>query len=150
MTTSKNDFSWDIFICYDDKDLKDIARPLYDALRNKRIKAWLYEESMKGTGDSIIRELHTGIMNSKSSVFIVTQNFLKNDRYASDELDMIFTKRAILGNKLIFAIWHGVTSKEVALYNLKLASVDGIRWESGIDEVSDELIFRMRRGLSNG
>ncbi len=63
---------------------------------------------------------------------------------------MIFTKRALLESKLIFAIWHGVTSQKVALYNLKLASVDGIGWERGVDEVSDELIFRMKRGLSNG
>jgi hypothetical protein len=129
-----------------------MARPLYEALKKKGIEPWLYEESMKWGGASSIHQgLHYGILNSKSSVVIITQSFLKNDSYANVELNMIFTKKVILKNKFIFAIWDvGVSPQEIALYNLDLAGVDGIPWERGVDWVSDELIIRFRRGLSNG
>jgi hypothetical protein len=105
---------------------------------------------MEWGGNSIHQSLHKGILNSKSSVIIVTQNILKNDSYASVEINMIFTKKVVLKNKWIFAIWHGVKREEIALYNLDLAGVDGIPWETGIDAVSDELIIRMRSGLLIG
>jgi hypothetical protein len=122
---------------------------LYDALTRKGINAWLYEERMKG--GFIGPGLHRGIMDSRSSVIIVTQNFLKNDKSASMELIMILQKAlAIPNSKLIFSIRHGVSSFEVSSYNLLLGAVDGIPWEDGVEEVSNELITRYRRGLSNG
>jgi hypothetical protein len=138
----------DIFICYDDRDLKDIARPLYHALTNKEIKAWLYEERMKG-GDSIIQGIHDGIMGSDNSVIVVTPNFLTNDRWARDEFEMI-AQAAARQRKNIFTVWHRVTVDEVMFYNLRLTIREPLHWERGVDEVSNELIFRMKRGLSNG
>jgi hypothetical protein len=148
-SSSNNDSLHDIFICYDDRD-KVKAQALYEALEKKEITPWLYDKSMKWRGESIHQALHNGILNSKSSVVIVTPNFLKNDSYASVELNMIFTKKVILKSKLIFAIWHRVKRHDIALYNLDLASVDGIPWKLGIDKVSDELIIRLRSGLSIG
>ena len=147
--SSENDSLHDIFICYDDRD-KDMAQLLNEFLEKKRVKPWLYDKSMEWGGNSIHQGLHKGILNSKSSVIIVTQNILKNDSYASVEINMIFTKKVVLKNKDIFAIWHGVKREDIALYNLDLAGVDGIPWEKGVDAVSDELILRMRRGLLIG
>jgi hypothetical protein len=145
---SSKDSSWDIFICYDTRDLEDIARPLYHVLTNKKIKAWLYEERMKG-GDSIVQGIHRGIMSSDNSVIIVTQNFLTNDRWARSEFEMI-VQDAVRQQKKIFTIWYKVTADEVMFYNLRLAIGEPLDWERGVDEVSNELIFRMKEGLSNG
>jgi hypothetical protein len=146
---NNNTSSHDIFICYDDRD-KVMAQLLHEDLEKKGIKAWIYEKSMNWGGDSIHQELSNGILNSKSSVVIVTPNLLKNDSYARVELNMIFTKKVILKNKLIFAIWDGVRREEIALRNLDLAGVDGIPWQWGVDAVSNELINHFRGGLSNG
>lgn len=148
-SSSNNDHLHDIFICHDHRDLKDMARPLYHALTRKGINAWLFEERMKG--GFIGPGLHRGIMDSRSSVIIVTQNFLRNDRSASMELVMILQKAIDIPNsRLIFSIRHGVTPQEVSSYNLLLGAVDGIPWEQGVEEVSNELITLYRRGLSNG
>lgn len=148
-TSSSNDSVSEIFICHDTNDLNSIARPLYDALIRKGINPWLYSEKMKG--GFIGPELHRGIMDSRSSVIIVTQNFLKNTKSASLEFTMILQKAATFPNgKHIFSIWDGVTSQEVSSYHLLLGAVDGIQWKLGIEEASDELITRYRKGLSNG
>ncbi|MDQ3884401.1 MAG: hypothetical protein M3239_03035 [Thermoproteota archaeon] len=103
-----------------------MARPLYEFLEKKGVKPWIYEKNMNWDAGSIHQGLHKGILNSKSSVVIVTQNLLKNDSYASTEINMIFTKKVVLKNKWIFAIWHGVKREDIAVYNLDLAGVDGI------------------------
>ena len=46
LVNSSSDSSWDVFICYDSRDREAIARPLYDVLTSKNLKAWYYEESM--------------------------------------------------------------------------------------------------------
>jgi hypothetical protein len=148
-SSSDNGSLLDIFICYDDRD-KDMALLLHEILEKKGVKPWIYEKNMNWDAGSIHQGLHKGILNSKSSVIMVTQNILKNDSYASIEINMIFTKKVVLKNKDIFAIWRGVKREDIALYNLDLAGVDGIPWEKGVDAVSDELIIRMRRGLLIG
>jgi hypothetical protein len=52
--------------------------------------------------------------------------------------------KAVRQQKRIFSIWSGVTSDEVMSYSLMLAKSEALRWERGVDEVSNELVFRIK------
>ena len=101
-----------------------MARPLYQALRDLDIHAWL-DETEIGLGDSILQKMDRGLATCRSATIIMSRTFFTK-YWTQYEMDGIFQRRS--GWELtIFPIRHGITVEEIRKYSPSLAGLSS--WE---------------------
>jgi hypothetical protein len=117
----------DVFICHDSRDQPKYATPLYHELVKRRLKVWLDKYAIKA-GDDIVRKIDHGLTTSRHALLLITPRFLKNDRWASQEmyalLNRQFTEKR---DNMIVPLYVGVSHREVQARSLLLAKAFAVR-----------------------
>lgn len=109
--TSAIDRKHDVFLSHASEDKDEIARPLKDALEALGLTVWFDEIKIK-VGQSIRREIESGIANCRFGVVVLSPHFLSK-QWTQAELDALFARKMESGEDLILPIWHHISKDEV-------------------------------------
>lgn len=128
---------YDVFISHASDDKDDVVRPLAHALRERGVKVWYDEFSLK-VGDSLRRKIDQGIANSKFGIVVISPRFVVNG-WTNQELDGLMV-RAVDGAQVLLPIWHNITRDEVVLYSPMLADKVALNTSTAtVDEIAGEI-----------
>ena len=130
-------YEYDAFICHASEDKESFVRPLAKELRDKDLKVWYDEFSLK-VGDSLRRSIDRGLSQSRFGIVVLSPSFFEKE-WPQRELDGL-TAREIHGVKVILPVWHNVSRADVVLYSPVLADRVGVLTNRGLDHVVAELI----------
>jgi hypothetical protein len=101
----------------EDKDA--IARPLYRALKRKRVSVWFDEGTLR-IGDSLRSKIDEGLAHCRYGVVILSPSFFAKD-WPKKELDGMVARENLSGEKVILPVWHRVTKAQVTKFSPMLA-----------------------------
>ena len=108
------------FICHASEDKEFMARPLFEALLEAGVRAWLDESEIR-LGDSIRQKIDEGLAYCRSATVILSRPFLTKN-WTQYEMDGI-VGRKMQGEILLFPIQHGITIDEIRGYSPSLAGL---------------------------
>lgn len=108
-----------MFISHASEDKDDIARPLAELLRNRRLDVW-FDEFALTAGDSLRRTIDVGLRDSLFGVVILSPEFFRKD-WTQAELNGLVARERAHGHKVILPIWHRVTRDDVLASSPTLA-----------------------------
>lgn len=131
------DEKWDVFISHASDDKEDIARPLADALRQRGIKVWFDEFTLK-VGDSLRRSIDKGLARSRYGIVIISPAFLERE-WPQKELDGLVA-REIDGHKVILPVWHSIDAIDLRRRSPMLADRLATNSTKGLDQVVADLL----------
>jgi putative nucleotidyltransferase with HDIG domain len=134
---SRDSYSWDVFISHASEDKDGIARPLAEALRQKGLRVWYDEFSLK-VGDRLRRKIDHGLADSRFGVVILSAHFFSKT-WPREELDGLAT-REVDDTKVILPVWHEVGLAEVRRHSPRLADRIAVRTQEGLPNVVDKLL----------
>lgn len=130
--TQTNPKNWDVFISHASEDKESIARPLAEGLRNKGLRVWYDEYTLK-MGDGLRSTIDKGLNNSRYGIVILSKAFFAK-KWPQKELDGLYSLEEE-GNKVILPIWHEVTEEEVKCYSPSLAGRLSANSKDGIEKI---------------
>jgi hypothetical protein len=107
-----------VFISHAHEDKDEVARPLARALERAGLEVWFDEDELV-IGDSLRKQIATGILRAKCAVIVLSKSFFKKawtERELAGIVSMETSRKC-----QIMPIWHDVTAKEVAAYDPSLA-----------------------------
>lgn len=130
--TQDNPKNWDVFISHASEDKESIARPLAEGLRNRGLRVWYDEYTLK-IGDSLRSTIDKGLNNSRYGIVILSKAFFAK-KWPQKELDGLYSLEEE-GSKVILPIWHDVTEEEVKCYSPSLAGRLSANTKDGIDKI---------------
>ena len=110
--------AWDVFISHASEDKESIARPLAVALRDRGLRVW-YDEFTLKLGDSLRAAIDRGLAESRFGIVILSKSFF-GKHWTQQELNGLAAIE-VGGRKVILPIWHGVTRQDVAQFSPMLA-----------------------------
>jgi hypothetical protein len=109
----------DIFLSHASEDKDAIARPLYRALKRKRVSVWFDEGTLR-IGDSLRSKIDEGLAHCRYGVVILSPSFFAKD-WPKKELDGMVARENLSGEKVILPVWHRVTKTQVTKFSPMLA-----------------------------
>lgn len=133
---------WDVFISHASEDKATVARPLAEALQQRRVEVWLDDFELR-IGDSLRRKIDTGLARSRFGIVVLSRSFFAKG-WPQYELDGIVS-RSVSGEQTLLPIWHEITKDEVMAQSPSL--VDKIARNtalSTIEEIADEIAAVVR------
>lgn len=134
----------DLFICHDSRDKPRIARPLSEVLTKRSLKVWLDDFAIK-PGNDFVSKIDHGLATSRHALLVLTKRFLKNDRWASQEMSALlgrqFTEKR---DDLVIPLYVGVSWQDVQSRSPLLAKASPIRatamrFDEQINAIADEI-----------
>jgi hypothetical protein len=129
---------FDFFISHASEDKDAIARPLFQALVNRRCAVW-FDEAELNVGDSLLRSINEGLLNCDHGVVVLSPSFFGKG-WPEHELAGL-TQRAMNGEeRIILPVWHEVTQADVRRYSPSLADIVAVESTRGPDAVADALL----------
>lgn len=132
---------WDVFVSHASEDKEDFARPLAQALKNRDLRVWFDEFTLR-VGDSLRRAIDTGLARSRYGVVIISPAFL-NKEWPQRELDGLVAREAD-GRKVILPVWHNIDATTLLQYSPMLAGRLAASSNKGLSQVVDELLEAMK------
>lgn len=128
---------YDLFISHASEDKEDFVRPLAETLQDLGVKVW-YDEFTLKVGDSLRRNIDSGLRNSKFGTVVLSADFIKKE-WTNYELDALVA-REMNGHKMILPIWHKITKNDVLNYSPNLADKVALNTSmSSIEEIAHQL-----------
>lgn len=109
----------DIFLSHASEDKNAIARPLYRALKRKRVSVWFDEGTLR-IGDSLRGKIDEGLAHCRYGVVLLSPSFFAKD-WPKKELDGMVARENVSGEKVILPVWHRVTKAQVTKFSPMLA-----------------------------
>ena len=135
--TPKVEPQYDLFISHASEDKEDFVRPLAETLQDLGVKVW-YDEFTLKVGDSLRRNIDSGLRNSKYGTVVLSADFIKKE-WTNYELDALVA-REMNGHKMILPIWHKISKTEVINYSPILADKVALNTAiSTIQEIAHQL-----------
>lgn len=136
---------FDVFICHASEDKDVLVNSLATTLKDTyKLNVWYDEFSLK-YGDSLIKSIERGLLDSKFGVVVFSKSFF-NKVWTDHEIVSLQTKEMILNQNIIIPIWFNVTKEEVARYSLSLSDKYAIvvKNNNTIDSLATEIIKIVR------
>lgn len=132
----------DVFISYASEDQDAVAQPLHDALTNAGLTVWYAPLTLK-IGDSQRAEIDRGIATSRSSVVVLSRDYLAKG-WTKYELDGLILKN-VTGEQVLLPIWHNISKQEVIDFSPPLADKVARKTANRtIKEIADEIVEVIR------
>ncbi|KOX27131.1 hypothetical protein ADK67_15005 [Saccharothrix sp. NRRL B-16348] len=111
---------YDLFLCHAWPDRRGAAAELDAALREQGLEVWFSEREVR-LGESLARQLDTGLKTSHVGLVLVTPAFLQaTGGWAEREM------YALLSGERVIPVLHGVTFEELKARSRLLADVVGL------------------------
>ena len=102
---------WDVFVCYASEDREAVAGPLSAILSDLGLRVW-YDQMELRVGDSLRREIRTGLKRCRFGVVIFSESFF-GKHYPESEFSGL-DQREQDGGTVILPVWHGIDEEFVA------------------------------------
>jgi glycogen debranching enzyme len=134
--------SRDVFVCHASEDKHDVANPLAAALQQRGLTVWIDEQELH-IGDSLLRRIDEGLVNSTFGVVVLSPSFFRK-AWPKRELDSLTTRELVDGRVVVLPVWHKVDRVVVAGYSPALADKLSATTLDGIDRVADQIAARVR------
>jgi len=129
--------TYDVFISHASEDKDIVARPLANALKERGLKVW-YDEFTLRIGSNLRQMIDHGIANSRFGVVILSEAFFEKG-WTNHELDGLVT-RTVGGSQELLPIWHGVSKSDVMAYSASLANTVALSTaDHTIEHITDEI-----------
>jgi hypothetical protein len=133
--------NWDIFISHASEDKDNFVRPLAQALRDKGLKVW-YDEFTLKLGYSLRESIDRGLASSRHGLVILSHHFFSKD-WPQRELNGLFaTMKA--GERRILPIWHDLTAEDIQKYSPMLADLVAAKSSEGVEAVAEKVVAACR------
>lgn len=129
---------YDAFICHVSEDKDDVARPLANRLREKRVEVW-YDEFSLAAGMSLRQSIDLGLAKSRFGIVVLSPRFFGKS-WSEWELNGLVQRHLAGRRDVIIPIWHGVDVDDVRAYSPSLADIFAIPSTVGLDEVTARLL----------
>lgn len=133
----------EIFICHDSRDKQPFVSSLAAKLEEQHITVW-YDQYSLTVGDSLIEKIEDGLRSSRYGIIIVSNNFIRNNKWPRKEYEILRIKELQSGKKVILPIWLDVSEKEVSEYSLDLVGKLALRASDGLDSIIIGLLKVLR------
>lgn len=135
--------SYDVFVSHASEDKDEFVRPFANYLRGKGLTVW-YDEFELQVGDSLRRSIDKGLANSTFGIVVLSEHFFKKE-WPQRELDGMFARETIAGEKIILPIWHKISKNEVMKYSPTIADLVALNTATyTIEEIADKIAIRVR------
>lgn len=132
---------WDVFLSHASEDKEDFANPLAQALKEKGIRVWFDEFTLR-LGQSLSRSIEKGLANSRYGIVIISPAFLSKE-WPQKELAGLMA-REVDGRELILPVWHNIDAVTLRRRSPILADRKAVSSSKGVDQVVDALIEAMK------
>lgn len=132
--------TWDLFISHASEDKADVADPLAEMLRSRRVNVW-YDRFTLRIGDGLRRSIDHGLANSRYGVVVLSPKFFEK-KWPQDELDGLLSMETPQRTRIL-PVWHQVTAEEVRRFSPILAGRLGISTDAGLEDLVGNLISRV-------
>jgi hypothetical protein len=126
------EFEWDFFISHAHEDKAEIARPLADALKARKVRVW-FDEGTLTLGDSLRQSMDRGLARSRFGIVILSPNFFAK-HWPQQELNGLATRERA-GKKVILPVWHTIGREDVTRESPILADRLAVSTAKGLEEV---------------
>lgn len=129
---------YDVFISHAWEDKEALARPLFKALKARKLSVW-FDEATLSVGDSLRTKIEEGVSASTFGVVILSHHFFAK-RWPKSELNGLHTKQMSGEVKVILPIWHNISRDEIVDKAPMLADTVGlVSTLMTIDEMATEI-----------
>lgn len=129
---------YDAFISHATEDKADVARPLAERLKRRRVEVW-YDEFTLRPGASLRQSIDHGLAKSRYGIVILSPNFFGKG-WPEWELNGLVQRHLEGSQRVLLPIWHQVTREMVASYSPSLADIVAIKSDMGLDEVVRQIL----------
>ena len=133
---------FDAFICHASEDKDAIVRPLAERLLQHRLEIW-FDEFTLDVGDGLRGAIDRGLANSRYGIVVLSPSFFAKN-WPQWELDGLVARQIEENRRLLLPIWHGLTRSDIVQYSPPLADIVAIDSTSGLDNVCNRLLTRLR------
>lgn len=128
---------FDVFVSHAWEDKEEVARPLVLALRERGVKVWFDDFSLR-IGDSLRRSIDRGLASSRFGLVVLSPSFIAKG-WTGYELDGMVS-RSVSKEQVLLPIWHKLSHAEVMAYSPSLADKVARNTTShAIDDIADEI-----------
>jgi len=133
------DEDWDVFISHDSTD-SEFARDVYQGLFRRRVHCW-FDQAVLKPGDSLTEQIDKGLNKSDYAVLILSENYIDNVGWASDEWQGLRSLAVAEEDNIIIPIWFDVSADDVRDFSPWLSQIVAIQATSVEDDdrVADEI-----------
>jgi len=128
---------FDIFICHASEDKEKFVRQLVKELQKKKLRVW-YDEFELKLGDSLRECIDKGLASSRYGAVVLSHAFYSKD-WPQQELNALYAKFTLTGDKVILPVWHGITTEEVQKYSPLLADRVAAKSSDGVETVANQI-----------
>jgi hypothetical protein len=129
----------DLFLSHATEDKGDVVWPITVSLWAKGvIDIWIDEVALEPS-KSIRKGIEQGLVDSSYIVAILTPSYF-NKHWTELEFDSAITLQS-----RIIPIWHNVSSKDVKKFSPMLASIKGLRFSDGPDQIAERIVTLLER-----
>lgn len=111
-----------VFIGHDSADKDNLVRSLAHKIDDREVRVWYDEISLK-PGDRLRKSLDIGLEEADYFIPIITENWMKNDRYAGYEFDAIMQKYITEKSVTIIPVCVGIDPSRLKEKSRVLADI---------------------------
>jgi hypothetical protein len=122
------------FISHASEDKAAIARPLAEALRERRVDVWFDEYSLK-PGDSLRASIDADLASCDYGIVILSPSFF-GKKWPQSELNGLFSRDLASDRRFLFPVWHMVEASDVLAVSPMLADRVSVSSSRGAGEIA--------------
>lgn len=130
-------YNYDAFICHASEDKDTFVRELAEKLKSHGLNIW-YDEFTLTVGDSLLRKINEGLLQSKYGIVIFSKDFFEK-RWTRRELEGLVALEEN-GQKKILPVWLNVKREDILKTYPTLADLYAADASKGLNHVVDELL----------
>lgn len=130
-----------VFLGHDSSDKNNLVRELAHRIDGREVQVWYDEISLK-PGDRLRKSLDAGLEKANYFMPIITENWMKNERYAEYEFDAIMQKYITEKSVIIVPVCVGVNPSRLPEKSRVLADILAIvhRPEDTVESLANKII----------
>ncbi len=126
-----------VFISHATEDKESVARPLANALRERRVEVW-FDEFVLRPGDSIRESIEAGLAACDYGIVILSPSFFEK-RWPQSELNGIFGRALSSDRRFLFPIWHRLSVDDLRPYPM-LADRFALKSDVGASVIAEQVL----------
>jgi len=146
MSTSAEEFDFDLFVSHASEDKDPFVRPLVAALRDAHLQVWFDETALR-VGDSLIQSIERGLARSRFGLVVLSPAFFAK-RWPRAELDALTSRELATGERVVLPIWLDVNADDIRRYSPLLADRYAISGNRGLEYTTSRVTEVIRPGGS--
>lgn len=135
-------YTFDVFLSYAVEDKIELASELCQKLEQRGLNVW-YAGRELTPGESIEKTIRDGLDQSRFGIVLITPTYFERN-WTIKELYTLMS-RETSGEKVIIPVFHKITEKEVAKYDIVLSDRWALKTSDGLDKVSEEIVKRVNQ-----